>query len=73
MNTYYITFGAVHIDKNGNSLLNCYTTIEAENRTAAREKIFSEYGKKWAFMYDSPEEAGIMEYNLIYVAYELLV
>ena len=43
---------------------NCYTVIEAESYGAAREEMFSRWGKKWGFQYDSAEAAGVDEFNL---------
>jgi hypothetical protein len=42
-----------------------YVTIEAENRSEARKKMFaSKYGKQWAFMYDESEfEEALGQYG----------
>ena len=54
----YFTFGCGQVNKN------CYHVIEAETRGACREKMFERFGTKWAFQYDTPEKAGVGEYNL---------
>ena len=46
MNKYYFTFGF------GQKFENCFTVIEAKNRSSAREKMFTEYGNKWSMQYD---------------------
>ena len=43
---------------------NCYTVIEAEDARAARTKMFAAWGNKWAFQYDSAEDAGVKEFGL---------
>lgn len=43
---------------------NCYVEIEAESTGAAREEMFRRYGTKWAFQYNSAEEAGVKMFNL---------
>lgn len=70
--TYFFTFGQAHKDRAGNSLANCYTTIEAEHRDEARQIMFSRYGRQWAFQYQSAETAGVYKYNLKHIDFEEL-
>ena len=73
MKKFYITFGMIHKDTKGNSLANCYTVIEAETESEARNKMFaSPLGQQWAFMYKSAQEAGVLKYKLMLVPFNLL-
>ena len=58
MNEFIVTFGY------GQPLAGCFTRIEAANAHEARGLIFKEYGNKWAFMYNSEEEAGVKQWGL---------
>ncbi len=55
---FYFTFGF------GQKYENCYTIIEAEDSSRAREIMFATFGRMWAFQYNSAEEAGVEEFNL---------
>lgn len=70
MQTYIITFGYNHKDKNGYSLANCYTMIDAQSEDEARKIAFLHLGKKWAFIYKSAEDAGVMKFNLTFVPFD---
>lgn len=73
MNKYYVTFGFGHKDSKGNSLAKCYTIIEAENQSKARDIMFaSPLGQQWAFMYNSAQDAGVMKYGLNLVPFTQL-
>ncbi len=60
MDKYYFTFGCGidNLHRNG------YHIIEAESREIARERMFERFGAKWAFQYNSAEEAGVKRWNL---------
>lgn len=58
MKKFYITFGF----NQGHD--NCYVIVNAKNETEARKKMISEYGRKWGFLYDSPDAAGVDRFNL---------
>lgn len=58
MQEFIFTFGC------GQPLKNCYVAITAEDRGAARVKMFEMYGPKWAMEYDSREAAGVYRFNL---------
>ena len=47
--------------------------IEAENYEAAKEKMFDVFGPRWAFLYESPVEAGVEQWGLELVEYDKLV
>ena len=54
---FYFTFGDDRTDK--------YVLIEAENMAKARERMFLECGKRWAFCYEEGVFLEIQEkYNL---------
>ena len=46
MTTFYFTFGYAHAHARG------YVAIDAPDWDAAREEMFSRYGREWAFQYD---------------------
>lgn len=73
MNKYYLTFGESHKDRQGMSLRGCYTIIEAEKKSEARDIAFRHFNQKWAFLYDNPQEPGIIKYNLSYIPLKLLL
>jgi hypothetical protein len=66
MNKWYFTFGF------GQVYANCYTTIEAQNKITARMKMINKCGPKWAFQYDSAEDAGVEEFGLHYVDFDVI-
>lgn len=61
--TYVVTFGF------GQILSGCYTKIVAASKEKARQRVRDEYGRMWAMLYDSEEEAGCAEYNLKFVPF----
>ena len=66
MNKWYFTFGF------GQVYANCYTTIEAHNKITARMKMMNKCGTKWAFQYDSAEDAGVEEFGLHYIDFDAI-
>lgn len=58
MKTYYLTFGY------NSALRRSYAEIRAENYESARAQAFAHHGSEWAFLYDSPEEAGVFRFGL---------
>ncbi len=64
---YVFTFGYGHYcPLSGSPLANHYTLIEGETYEEARAKMVQHYGQKWAFQYDSPEQAGVERWGLIF-------
>ena len=61
---WFFSFGQGHVSPSGYPLRNVVAEIEAESYMDAREKMFSFAGGKWAFQYDSKEEAGVYRFNL---------
>lgn len=73
MKKFYITFGQNHVDRNGLSLKNCYTIIEAETEEEARKKMFAHpVGHNWSSLYYSAQEAGVLRFKLNYVPFKSL-
>lgn len=64
MNKYYFTFGYGHRLLNGQSAINHYVVIEAEDEMKAREIMCWYYNSKWSMCYHSADEFGIEKYNL---------
>lgn len=64
MNTYYFTYGSNHLDRQGNSLGDAYTPIEALDVIDARDLMFKARGPKFCTHYDTPEEAGVEKWEL---------
>lgn len=60
---FFITFGF------GQELQNCYTVVDAFSEDEARLKTNLTYGGLWAFIYRTPEEAGVHEFNLSFVEF----
>ena len=58
---YIIPFGSSQLPGIG-----FYTTVYAENREEAREKI-NAVTNRWSFMYNSKDDAGVEKYNLTHV------
>jgi len=52
------TFGYGQLHQGG------YTVIEAETRNECRKEMHHRYGRKWAFQYDSEEDAGVERFGL---------
>lgn len=57
LKNWYFTFGSNH------EYPNCYTVLHG-TFSSARKEMVKKYGSRWAFQYDSPEKAGIKEFNL---------
>lgn len=65
MKNYYFTFGANHLDREGNSLRDAYCVINAITEDKAREKMFALRGPKWSFEYTWEKfRPQIKKYNL---------
>ena len=64
MKTYYFTYGSNHMDAKGQTLGKSFTPITAYSPETARTEITRARGDKWAFIYYSPEEAGIDTFHL---------
>lgn len=60
---YVFTFGPSHEDKNGKSLGHKYVVIKG-TWESARMKLHALRNGKWAFQYDSRENAGVYKYDL---------
>ena len=58
LHKWYFTFGFGQPHENG------YHVIEAETQGEARKIMFEHFGKKWSFMYDSAEAAGVKKFHL---------
>jgi len=58
MNKYYFTFG------HGQAYFGCYHVIEAENEESACQLMNHRFQNKWSMVYDSPEKAGVKEWDL---------
>lgn len=59
LKTYYFTFMQRQVE-----LKNSYAKIIAPTNIAAREIMFALFSDRWAFQYNSEEEAGVNEFNL---------
>lgn len=64
---YIVTFGFGMKDKAGNNLKNCYTTINARNKTEARDVAFERFGQVWSNLYTSEAAAGVHRFNLTFL------
>lgn len=51
MEKFFFTYGANHVTKEGVSLGQYYTVIEAPNEGVAREVMYNARKDKWAFSY----------------------
>lgn len=67
--SYIFTFGYNHLDKNGETLENCFVCIDG-SYGVARQKLVDARGNKWAFQYESAELAGVNEFSLKLVSLE---
>lgn len=67
MTKTFFTFGHGHVDGEGNSLANNYVEIHADTHDNARDKMFKEYGPKFAFEYRDEKKFNeqIKRFNLI--------
>ena len=62
MRKFYVTFGNNHIPS-GNMF---YVVVRAKSELEARQKIFQEYGERWAFIYPEERyEEAIGRFNMI--------
>jgi hypothetical protein len=53
MKKYYFTFGQNHMNPlNGKPLKDYWVEVVAKNKRLAREKMFDEFGNRWANQYD---------------------
>lgn len=59
----YFTYGSNHVDEQGNSLGNCYTPIDGD-WDEARAKMMEARGPEFSMQYDTPEQAGVHEFEL---------
>lgn len=71
MSTYIFTFGSNHATEDGMSLGNYYVEIEG-TYGEARQKLVEARGSKWAFQYDTKEEAGVSRFNLMKVSLDMV-
>lgn len=71
MSTYIFTFGSNHVTADGMSLGGCYVEIEG-TYGEARQKLVEARGPKWAFQYNTKEEAGVDRFNLMKVSLEMV-
>lgn len=62
---WIFTFGQEHYDSvTGEPLKDRFVRITANNKFAARQQMIQRYGMRWAFQYNSEEEAGVAEFDL---------
>lgn len=61
---FYVTFGATHYNGDRTNLYDYYVKIDADSLEEATQRIQSIRGKKYAFVYSSPEQAGVYRYGL---------
>ena len=54
---WYFTWGF------GQQYPNCYTKIYG-TYNSARDEMIRRFGERWAFQYDSPEDAGVERWDL---------
>ena len=67
---FYFTYGSGHLTKDGQSLGNRYTVIEAEGEAEARDKMFKARDAMWAFTYRTEKELNIVRWNLKEISLE---
>jgi hypothetical protein len=58
------TFGYGQHCECGRSLAECYTVLEAEHWTDARDRMIELWGQTWSRQYDTPEQAGVSQFGL---------
>lgn len=46
-----------------------YTIVEAPDKATATEMMYAEYGNRWAFVYESPVEAGVERFGLTLIPF----
>jgi len=66
------TFGTDHVTDTGMSLFGYYTVIDGDYEQA-RKQMFEARGPKWAFQYETEEEAGVERFNLEFIPFEDIV
>lgn len=61
MQTWYFTFGQIHLHRVNNKTFDkdCVVEIHAESKEAARKEMFRVFGQKWANQYEQKPD---MEY-----------
>ena len=64
MNEYIMTFGYGQL-YDGRNMDSHYYRIHADSNLEARVQAFELFDNQWCAMYDSEEEAGVQEFNLI--------
>jgi len=70
---FIFTFGFGQTDPvTGASRSGMFARIEADDSERAREKMLNTYGRQWAFMYESEELAGVVEFGLTEVGISFL-
>jgi len=67
MHEFIFTFGSGHY-LDDIPLENAYVAISAPTRENARSIMFEKHGDKWAFCYETKEDAGVKEFNLVLFA-----
>jgi len=73
MSEFIFTFGFGQTDPvTGESRASTFARIEADDSEQARLRMLNTYGRQWAFMYESEEEAGVVEFGLTEVAVSFL-
>jgi hypothetical protein len=58
LHEYCFTFGFGQEHEGG------YHIVKADNAMEARKEMCRKFGRKWAMMYNSKEDAGVDEYGL---------
>lgn len=69
MAKYYITLGSAHTHTVADTLFNMHriAEIEADSLGEARDKACKVFDNKWAFSYNSQEDAGVERFRLTVV------
>jgi hypothetical protein len=61
------TFGYGQHCECGRSLAECYTVLEAEHWTDARDRMIELWGQTWSRQYDSLAQAGVEQHGLTHI------
>lgn len=73
MSEFIFTFGFSHTDPvTGESRAKKFTRIQAEDIEQARQRMNDTFGRQWAFVYESEEEAGVAKWGLTEVTESLV-
>ena len=64
MSKFIFTFGGNHVDKNDQSLGNCFVEVVTKDERSARDAIFKVRGNRWSMVYGTEEEAGVARFEL---------